>query len=166
MSRKTPQTHTIVGEVPAAKAHSRLRRLLRDQQGQALVEFALVLPVLLLVVFGIVEFGLALNSENDQTHLANEVARYAIINENPGGTESLQEWAKKQGDNNFLTSTGKVCVSFPEGSEAGKPVKVEVTSVMKWLPVLNLKAVQTTLKGTAYMRLETIPTNVKAACSK
>jgi uncharacterized protein (UPF0333 family) len=30
----------------------------RDNRGQALLEFALVLPVLLLLVFGIIEFGL------------------------------------------------------------------------------------------------------------
>jgi Flp pilus assembly protein TadG len=143
-----------------------LRGLAADERGQALPEFALVLPLLLLVLFGIVEFGLALNSESDQTHLANEVARYAIVNENPGGAEALQDWAKKQGDNNFLTSTGKICVSFPEGEEAGKPVKVEATSTIKWLPILNLKATSTTLKGTAYMRLEAAPVNYKAGCSK
>ena len=137
-----------------------------DARGQALAEFALVLPILLLVLFGILEFGLALNTESDETHLANEVARYAIINENPGGAEELQQWAKKQGDNNFLTSSGQVCVSFPEGAEAGKPVKVEATSTIKWLPILNLKAASSTLKGTAYMRLEAPPTNYKAGCSK
>ena len=132
-----------------------MRARAADARGQALAEFVLVLPILLVVVFGILEFGLALNSENDETHLANEVARYAIVNQNPGGGEELQQWAKKQGDNNFLTSTGKICVSFPEGAEAGKPVKVEATSIVKWLPVLHLKAATTTLKGTAYMRLET-----------
>jgi hypothetical protein len=141
------------------------RALIAEERGQALPEFALVLPILLLVVFGIVEFGLALNSESDETHLANEVARYAIVNENPGGAEELQQWAKKQGDNNFLTSSGKICISFPEGAEAGRPVKVEATSTMDWLPILKLKGATTTLRGTAYMRLEASPTSYKAGCS-
>jgi Flp pilus assembly protein TadG len=149
-----------------ARGMARIARVvIAQERGQALPEFALVLPILLLVMFGIVEFGLALNSESDETHLANEVARYAIINENPGGAEELQEWAKKQGDNNFLTSSGKICISFPEGAEAGKPVKVEATSTMSWLPILNLDAATTTLRGTAYMRLEASPTTYKAGCS-
>jgi hypothetical protein len=44
-------------------------------------------------------------------------------------------------------------------------VKVEATSTMKWLPILNLKAATTTLRGTAYMRLEASPTTYKAGCS-
>jgi Flp pilus assembly protein TadG len=72
----------------------RLRARLREDRGQALVEVALVLPILLLILFGITQFALALNSANDQTHIANEIARYATVNENPGGAESLQAWGK------------------------------------------------------------------------
>jgi hypothetical protein len=144
---------------------ARLPARVASERGQALAEFVLVLPILLLVLFGIVQFGLALNSENDETHIANEVARYAIINENPGGAETLQQWAKNQGDNGFLKGNGKVCISFPEGAAAGKPVKVEATSAINWLPILNIDTLSTTLKGTAYMRLETVPSAYKAGCS-
>lgn len=154
------------------KAPTRARRTvaaarsrLADQRGQALPEFALLLPIIAIVLFGIIEFGLALNSENDETHLANEVARYAIVNENPGGSEALQEWAKKQGDNNFLKSGAKICISFPEGSEVGRPVKVEATSTINWVPALELKAASTTIRGTAYMRMEASPSAYKAGCS-
>src|SRR5450759_1832055 len=78
-----------------------LRAGVARESGVALVEFALILPVALLVFFGIAQFGLALNSANDETHLANEVARYATVNENPGGAVSLQTWAKKEADSNF-----------------------------------------------------------------
>lgn len=162
----------IAGRLSVRRLGTLARRLVADERGQALPEFALVLPILLLVVFGIVEFGLALNTQNDQTHLANEVARYAIINENPGGAEELQQWAKKQGDNSFISGSGagKICITFPEGAEPGKPVRVEATSKIKWLPLLpKTKATsfgETTLKSTAYMRLETSPSNYKAGCSK
>jgi Flp pilus assembly protein TadG len=171
----TKDLHNFTGaQRPSQRAQSRhrgelgrvaaLRTRVADQRGQALAEFVLVLPILLAVMFGIVEFGLALNTESDETHLANEVARYAIVNQNPGGAEELQQWAVKQGDNNFVTGTGKICISFPEGQEEGKPVKVEATAAFKWLPILP--SATTTLKGTAYMRLETAPSNFKAGCSK
>jgi uncharacterized protein (UPF0333 family) len=131
------------------------------EHGQALVEFALILPILLLVLFGIVQFGLALNSANDATHVANEVARYAIINENPSA-KSLQEWGREQLYTNYtnaLNTPGKVCIRFPNAGkhEIGDPVLVEVTSTTNWIPILQAGP-STVLKGTAYMRLEATPT--------
>jgi hypothetical protein len=165
-------THTPFEQAQPGKASTRTDRILAavcprlaDQRGQALPEFALLLPIIAIVLFGIIEFGLALNSESDETHLANEVARYAIVNENPGGSEALQEWAKKQGDNNFLKSGAKICISFPEGTGVGMPVKVEATSTIKWVPALNLKAASTTIRGTAYMRMEAPPSAYTAGCS-
>jgi hypothetical protein len=135
-----------------------------DECGQALTELALVIVPLLVIVFGIVEFGLALNTKNDQTHLANEVARYAIVNEDPGGSEELQDWAKKQGDSNFLIGGGKICITYP--TAAGEPLKVEATSTIKWIPALKLTATSSTLRGIAYMRMEATPTSSGTRCSK
>jgi TadE-like protein len=53
------------------------------EHGQALVEFVVVLPVFLLIVFAVVEFGLAYNYWIDTTHLANEGARYAAVDARP-----------------------------------------------------------------------------------
>jgi Flp pilus assembly protein TadG len=154
---------------------SRVRRLpgLRiraGEQGQATVEFALLLPVLLLVLFGIVQFALALNAANDQTHIANEVARFAIVNENPAGkAETLARWGKKQAYTNYTTALnneGKVCIRFPtKKAEIGEPVEVEVTSTTNWIPILNTGATSTTIKGTAVMRLEAPPTTYGEECA-
>src|SRR5207244_10296139 len=73
-------------DAPPARAwrtHGTLSRA-RDESGQALAEFAIILPVFLLVLFGVVQFSLAFNAANDQTHVANQVARFAIVDENPG----------------------------------------------------------------------------------
>lgn len=59
------------------------RRVRHDERGQALVEFVLLLPIFLLVVFGVIEFGRAFNYWIDMTHLANEGARYAAVNRWP-----------------------------------------------------------------------------------
>jgi len=154
---------------PTRRRLARLRQAACAADGQALVEFALILLPLLVVLFGIVQFGLAINSTNDQTHVANEIARYAIVNENPvEGKESLQQWGKKQAYTNYtnaLNTEGKVCISFPNGTEPGSPVKVEVTSTTNWLPILGLSATSTELKGVAYMRLETSPTKYEAGCA-
>src|SRR5438270_9084865 len=56
-----------------------VRRTLAEESGTAVVEFALVGVVFFVLLFGVTQFGLALNSANDETHLANEVARYAAV---------------------------------------------------------------------------------------
>ena len=50
----------------------------RDR-GAAAVEFALLLPVVLLLLFGIVDFGLALNAQITITQAAREGARLASL---------------------------------------------------------------------------------------
>ena len=52
---------------------------LRDRRGQSMVEFALVLPILLLVVFGATEFGRAWMTMNILTAAAREGARLAVV---------------------------------------------------------------------------------------
>jgi Flp pilus assembly protein TadG len=139
------------------------RDRLTDDRGGALLEFALVLPILLAVVFGIAQFGFAFNSANDETHIANEVARYATVNENPS-SKTLQEWGKSQADSNALSGQ-TVCISFPNGTHnIGDPVLVTVSGSINWFPILHLKVTSTTVTGTAYMRLETAPSNYGAGC--
>jgi TadE-like protein len=60
------------------------RRRAADERGQALVEFVLLLPVFLLITFGIIEFGKGFNYWIDLTQLSNEGARYAAVNRWPG----------------------------------------------------------------------------------
>jgi len=56
----------------------RARRKDRDR-GAAAVEFALVLPILLLLVFGIIDFGRALNAQLTITQAAREGVRLAAL---------------------------------------------------------------------------------------
>ncbi len=56
----------------------------RSEDGAQLVEFALVLPLLLLVVLGIAEFGFIFQRYEVITNAAREGARLAVL---PGYTE-------------------------------------------------------------------------------
>lgn len=137
-------------------------RPLSDEKGTSLVEFALVLPVLMLVLFGLLDFAKAFNYWNDQTHLAAEGARWAVVNSNPGGGQSLQQYLQQQADTSELRGLATVCISFPSGtSNVGDPVTVTVKSRYTWLPFVSSKAglsPTTTITGSATMRLEAPPT--------
>jgi hypothetical protein len=49
----------------------------RASRGQSLVEFAIVLPVLLLVIGGIVQFGMLFWAQNTLTQVARDTGRWA-----------------------------------------------------------------------------------------
>ena len=48
-----------------------------------MTEFALIVPVFLLIVAGMLGFGRALFYWIDANHLANETARWAVVDRNP-----------------------------------------------------------------------------------
>ena len=51
----------------------------RDQDGAAAVEFALLLPSLVLMLFGLIQFGIAFNTKIQATNAAREGARMAVV---------------------------------------------------------------------------------------
>jgi Flp pilus assembly protein TadG len=150
-----------------------------EESGVALVEFALVAPILLVILLGILDFGKAFNYWIDQTQLASAGARWAVVNAAPGvcadGTSAstLQQYIQCQADTRELRNGGttslpnraKVCISFPPVAGhtsplVGDPVRVTVTAGYRWLPLIGqkLSVASTTLTGEATMRLEAKPT--------
>jgi Flp pilus assembly protein TadG len=112
---------------------------LRREHGQAVVELALVLPVLLAIVFGGIYLSRYFNWGNNATQLAGEGARLAAVNSVPSCTGAadgkltsyLTCKAGSQGNgfkNAISSGNGKVCVSFPSGTtNVGDPVTITVT---------------------------------------
>ncbi len=144
-----------------------LRRDIRGERGTALVEFALVIPVLLLVLFGTLDFAKAFNYWIDETHLAAEGARWAVVNSNPG-SGSLQQYIQQQADSSQLRGLAHVCITFPTNpasgtsGQVGDPVQVTVKSDYNWMPFVASRASlapSTVITGSATMRLEALPSN-------
>ncbi len=57
----------------------RMRALKADARGQALLEFALILPILLMLVLGIIEFGRIWNINQMVSDTTREGARQAVL---------------------------------------------------------------------------------------
>ena len=149
----------------------RFRPSVAAEDGQALVEFALILPLLMLVVAMVLEFGKAFHHWQDENHLANLAARLASVDSKPG-SDTLQSYVLSQSDTPELKNGGtdsvadpaKVCIDFPDGSAVGKPVKATVTVTYKWMPILGGVA-SSTLTGSATMRMERPATKYSEGCS-
>jgi Flp pilus assembly protein TadG len=130
------------------------------ERGQALVEFALIAPMFLLIVVGIIQFGIGLNYWLDLNRIANQGARWAVVDhgwENCPSTATtctsptLQAYLESEPVSGGLTPTAYVC--FPNTSKAvGNPVEVRVSSEYTFLPIMDLGTI--TLRGKATMRIE------------
>lgn len=71
---------------PPRPAQNARRR--RGEEGQALVEFALVLPVLCLLLFGIIQFGMLFYTYIDLTSATRDGAREVAVARSSGLDES------------------------------------------------------------------------------
>ena len=60
-----------------------IKRFFRTEKGQAMVEFALVLPFLLALLCGIIDFGWLYYNQITLNNAAREGARYAVIHYDP-----------------------------------------------------------------------------------
>jgi Flp pilus assembly pilin Flp len=158
-----------------------VRRRLRDESGAAIVEFALVLPFLVLVFVLMLDFGRAFNYWINTTHLAAEGARLAAVDKVPAGSGSLQDYIRsragteelRDGTSDWIDAPLEVCVDNTGPSEeVGEPVQVTVRTTYHFLPIGNLPipGVQghdigdMQLEGTATMRREVLADNVSAGC--
>ena len=154
-----------------------MRSLRRQEEGVALVEFALVAPLLLVILFAMLDFGRTFNYWIDATHLANEGARWAVVNKNPASSGTLQDYIQQQADTDELRNGGysavpsalEVCITFPNGATVGNPVQVTASLTYNWLPFLSDQALggltSTTVSSSSTMRLEAQPTAYAAGCS-
>jgi Flp pilus assembly protein TadG len=92
----------------------------REDRGAAAVEFALLLPVLLFLVFGIIDFGRALNAQITLTQAAREGARMAALGE-PNVVSGTQAAATG------LSPVNVTVTSCPAGAGAGVNAVVQAT---------------------------------------
>ncbi len=78
MTRFIQDTAKAITTATRAKG---LRALWRDRDGAAAVEFAFILPILLLLFSGIVQFGSIMFLENHMTNVARETSRRIAVGE-------------------------------------------------------------------------------------
>jgi Flp pilus assembly pilin Flp len=169
VSRAAPPT----GSYGRRARRPRRRRLIRvpwrSDDGQTMIEFALLLPLLVILALGFIAFGFALNDWIDETQLTAQAARFAAVASEHGNGEELKpasflKWITAQGDNNNVReATATMCSPT---SKVGDWVEVKLTYKYKWFglgavikpfyPATKFPG-ETPLTSTSRMRIEQAP---------
>ena len=119
----------------------------RGERGQAITEFAMMLPLFAILVVVCITFGKALYAYIQLTHLANEGARFVAVDEPTTGTlcSSLSP-----------PNGVHITISYPHpdatvpAQSAGEPVTVTADVDASWIPFIGIPK----LTSSATMRLE------------
>ena len=135
----------------------RMSRRAKPDDGAVAVEFALVLPILLVLVFGIVDFTRAMNASVSATHAAREGVRVLALGDGDsvGGAETRASEA-------FDASLASGSLSFnsvqscPDQPDADDDAVLAVSASVNWItPLGNLAdgvGNGITVRGVAEMR--------------
>ena len=113
-----------------------LRSRWREENGQSLLETALMMPLIFTVVFWVFELSWLMFTYVVLANAANEGVRYSIVHSggDAAGTQTtVQAFASTSLHNISAMSTS---VTFPDGS-AAPPGRVRVTVTYTYVPYLS-----------------------------
>jgi Flp pilus assembly protein TadG len=137
---------------------ARVPRLVTDTTGAALIEFALTLPLLLLILVGIFDFGFLFQKYQVVTNAAREGARMMIL---PGYTEAncqnrVSQYLTAGGVHETPSTTCQAQTITPAGASAFPVIRVTVTvtHTFKFLGPFSPSFVSVPLTAVSVMRVE------------
>ena len=123
------------------------------RRGQALVEMAIVLPVLLIILLGIFDFGRAIYAFNTISNSAREAARLAIVDQNAAAVTARAKEAA------LALPPDELTVTFPAPSCNKIGCDVSVTVEYDWsaiTPIIGNLVGQIGLSSTTSMPIERV----------
>ena len=139
--------------------------LAKKENGEAIVEFALLAPVIILLLFAMVDFGRIFDAWLVATNAAREGARYATVYSTKdyiSDSEVVQMTQEKAYDylagglgsrSDVSYTISDIAVTMP-GVRSAQPVTVDVSVRVQVWALLNIfMSNQTTVRGSATMRI-------------
>lgn len=128
-------------------------RVLKRKNGQSLVETALIMPLIILILMGIIDFGMIFNSYLVVSNASREGARNAAVGKSDNNIVSIVNMASSTLDAAKITTT-----IYPQQAyrKTGDEVKITVEYQYTFLtPVVSsLMNKPFKLKSVSVMRVE------------
>jgi Flp pilus assembly protein TadG len=123
----------------------------RREDGVAMTEFALILPIFMVIVAGMLGFGRVFFYWIQANHVANETARWAIVDRNPYAPTTLQKAGADSSSLEFSSNT-KICITRQGNKDLGAPLNVTVAKPFTFVPILGIGKI--TIRASSTMRIE------------
>lgn len=118
---------------------------MNQEQGQSTVEFALVLPLVLILILGLLQVGVLVRDQILVLGAAREGVREAIVTPDRSAITAAASSAAPGLELNVHVS---------RGTERGEPAEVNVSAAPAQLPLVGEIVSGMTLKASATMRIE------------
>ncbi len=117
---------------------SRLREFLKDRNGVGVVEFAILVPVVLAILFAIIEFGSIMYTRQQMLYAAREAARsYAIGQTTAAETKQIAYKRLEIDTGSIAEEDIKFTVTVTEPSGDVGDVKVNIKIPMAAAAIIN-----------------------------
>ena len=118
-----------------------MRRSRNHEKGASAIEFALAMPIVFVILFGIFEFGIALWYQQELTSAVREGARKGVVLTNPRKSYSqIQTIVETYLNNVGLTNGGRTfaCTNNCPCTASGNTLTVTVTYPTSFTVISNL----------------------------
>ncbi len=113
-------------------------RIRNNEKGQTMVEFALILPLLLFLLLGIIQFGIILNGQITVTSAAREGARVAVVGE---GDDVVETRVRNALAGSLMVDAVSAVIEIIRPAQSGDELTVRVQSsvpiIVPMIPPLN-----------------------------
>lgn len=130
----------------------------KGEDGQAMVEFALILPIFLLILCGIIDFGWLFYNQLSLNNACREGARYAVVNTaDNADTQAIINHIENSEIHVFANDGVDITVTY---SSPGDPTAGDITVNMSadisfFTPVLStIMGKEKTITSTVVMKVE------------
>lgn len=109
----------------AARHRAKRRSAPGNERGAVAVEFALILPIFLILILGILEFGRAFNIQISLSEAARESARYTAVHHgDPGFSIAAAQNVGVAAAPSVPLSTGNIKITYSSGSACATGINV------------------------------------------
>lgn len=125
----------------------------RNESGQATAEFVIVMPLLLLILFAIVQFGITYNHYLELTDAVRAGARTASVSRTLSDPVGVTKTAVENAASDLNIPSSDITVTAPNGWDSGEPVQVSASYGYSF-NILGIVVKSGTLTSTTTQRLE------------
>ena len=123
----------------------------KEEDGQAMVEFALLLPLFVLIIAIIIDFGWIFSCRNQLVNISGETARYVALHSSEDPITSAQTYLDARIANGGITGAPSLVSASIDSNNIASVTLTEDVKYLTGIPGIITRKNYITLKATGAM---------------